>query len=174
MTRLRSMAAFGVIAVLAACGGMVTGPEGWRQAGVLMVSEWSGTMPVNGGYADSLDWSRPRRSSDLSAPDVLVAPDTVDAGEAFEVWTHTVGLNGCWRSDGQTSAIFGLVVVVKPYDAHSGAEVCTEALSFLAHGSTLVLNEPGEWTLRVDGRRVRLGNAVEDEPVSAEKTVVVR
>jgi hypothetical protein len=111
---------------------------------------------------------------DLMASEVLVSPDTVEAGEAFQISTHTVGPNGCWRSDGQVANTQGRIVVLRPYDSHSGAEVCTEALTFLSHASTVVLSEVGEWTLRVDGRRLRMGDTVWEEPVSATRTIIVR
>ena len=86
----------------------------------------------------------------------------------------TVGPSGCWRSDGQSVATFGRTVLLRPYDSHSGSEVCTAALVFPAHRSTVVLYETGEWTLRVDGRRLRMGDDAWDEPISAERSIVVR
>jgi hypothetical protein len=123
-----------------------------------------------------MDWCGTSRygSVDYTAPVVLQAPDTVDAGQAFEVRTNTVGPNGCWRSDGQTVGKVGRVVVLRPYDSHSGSEVCTEALVYLSHSSTLVLDEPGEWTLRVNGRRLRMGDEVWSEPIWAARSIVVR
>ncbi|HEX2168252.1 MAG TPA: hypothetical protein VHG09_13545, partial [Longimicrobiales bacterium] len=151
-----------------------SGPGPYRQLGVLMISGWSGTRPVDLDNGDGLEWNRTRSSADYTAPDVLVAPDTVGAGQAFEIRTNTVGWNGCWRSDGQTVATVGRVVVIRPYDSHSGSEVCTDVLLLLAHSSTLVLDEPGEWTLRVDGRQLRMGDDVSEQPISAERTIVVR
>lgn len=160
--------------LLGACAGDPSGPGAYRQLGVLVISGWSGNRPVNLDNGDGLEWNRTRESADFTAPDVLVAPDTVEAGQVFEITTNTVGWSGCWRSDGQSVATVGRVVVVRPYDSHSGSEVCTEVLVFLGHSSTLVLDEPGEWTLRVDGRRLRMGDDVHDEPISAERTIVVR
>lgn len=162
------------VGLLGACAGEVAGPAGARQPGVLLISGWSGTVPVNADNGGGVTWNRPTESADYSAPQVLVAPDTVLAGVAFEVTTHTVGPNGCWRPDGQTAASYGRRVVLKPYDAHSGSEVCTLALTFLAHSTTLVLEDAGEWTLRVDGRRLRMGDDVWEEPISAERTIIVR
>jgi hypothetical protein len=169
------MLSLGVSAgLLAACSSEVSGPGPGPQPGVLLISGWSGNVPVNAGNADSLQWTRPREAGDYTAPDPLTAPDTVAAGEAFEVMTHTVGPSGCWRSDGQTVTTAGRVVVVRPYDSHSGSEACTEVLLFLAHSATLVLTEPGEWILRVDGRRLRMGDDVWQQPNSAERTLIVR
>ena len=160
--------------LLAACASDPSGPGPYRQLGVLMISGWTGSMPVNLDDGGGLDWNRVRGPADYTAPDVLVAPDTVEAGQAFEITTNTVGWSGCWRSDGQSVATVGRTVVIRPYDSHSGSEVCTEALLFLEHRSTLVLHEPGEWLLRVDGRRLRMGDDITDEPISAQRTVVVR
>lgn len=160
--------------LLVGCAGDLSGPGAYRDVGVLVISEWSGGVPVNIANGEGVDWNRPVGGGDYTAPDVLVAPDTVEAGEPFEVMTHTVGTSGCWRSDGQSVAAAGRTVVLEPYDSHSGSEVCTEALVFLAHSSTVVLSEVGEWTLRVDGRRLRMGDDVWDEPISAERAIVVR
>lgn len=160
--------------LLGACATEPSEPGAYRQPGVLMISGWSGNPPINLDNGDGLDWNRTRTQADYTAPDVLVAPDTVEAGQAFEISTNTVGWSGCWRSDGQSVTTEDRVVVIRPYDSHSGSEVCTQVLVFLAHSSTLVLHEPGEWTLRVDGRRLHMGDDVRDEPISAERTIVVR
>jgi hypothetical protein len=162
------------LGLLASCTSDVSEPEGWSKSGVLMVSGWTGSAPGNPGQGSGLDWERQPGPDDLTAEEVLVAPDTVEAGEAFQVTTHTVGPSGCWRSDGQTVSTNERVVVLRPYDSHSGSQICTYALLFLAHGSTLVLTEAGEWTLRVDGRRLRLAEPLWDEPVSATRTIFVR
>jgi hypothetical protein len=160
--------------LLGACATEPSGPGAYREAGILMISGWSGHRPASMDNGDGLHWNRTRTEGDYTAPEVLVAPDTVEAGQAFEIRTNTVGWSGCWRSDGQSVATVERVVVIRPYDSHSGSEVCTQVLVFLAHSSTLVLQEKGEWTLRVDGRRLRMGDDVQDEPISAERTIVVR
>ena len=164
-----------VLALVAGCSAEPAEPDGWRAAGVLAVSGWTGTMPTRAGQGTGeLVWDQPPGANDLTAPKILVAPDTVDAGKPFEVITNTVGMNGCWRADGQAVKISGRTVELEPYDAHSGSEICTQILLFLEHRSTLVLNESGTWTLRVSGRRVRIGDEIRDEPITAEKTIVVQ
>jgi hypothetical protein len=69
-------------------------------------------------------------------------------------------------------ATIGRVVELTPWDRLSGAEACTQALGYLAHSATLTLNQVGEWTLLVRGRRVR-GDGTVDDTVTAERTVVV-
>lgn len=163
-----------VLGLLASCTGEVSGPEGWTRPGVLMVSGWTGSVHWDPGPDSGLVWESQPGPDDLTAEEVLVAPDTVEVGEAFQVVTYTIGPSGCWRSDGQTVSTNGRIVVLQPRDSHSGSEICTGALVFLAHASTLVLTEPGEWTLRVDGRRLRLTEPQWDEPVSATRTIIVR
>jgi hypothetical protein len=163
-----------VLGLLASCTSDVSRPEGWSKPGVLMVSGWTGSVHWDPGQGSGLVWERQPGPDDLTAEEVLVAPDTVEAREAFQVTTYTVGPSGCWRSDGQTVSTNERIVVLRPHDSHSGSEICTDALFFLAHGSTLVLTEAGEWTLRVDGRRLRLVEPLWEEPVSATKTIIVR
>jgi len=159
---------------LASCTSGVSEPEGWTRPGALMVSGWTGSVHWDPGQGSGLAWERQPGPDDLTAEEVLVAPDTVEAGEAFQVTTYTIGPGGCWRSDGQTVSTNERIVVLRPHDSHSGAEICTDALFFLAHGSTLVLTEAGEWTLRVEGRRLRLAEPLWEEPVSATRTIIVR
>lgn len=174
-TSLKGWGAALALAVLTGCSGEPTGPEGRRMPGVLTVSGWTGTVPLTANRgAGEMYWDRDLGLADLSAPRPIDAPDTVRAGAAFDVTTYTVGMSGCWRPDGQTVEINHRVVLIKPFDVHSGADVCTDVLLFLAHTSTILLDEPGEWTIRVSGRRVRLGDSKWEEPVTAEKIVIVR
>lgn len=175
MTRFRSILCPAVaVGILTSCTSDVSGPEGWTRPGALVVSGWTGSVPLNFGQGSGLAWERQPGPDDLTAEEVLVAPDTVEAGEAFQVTTYTVGPGGCWRSDGQTVSTTERTVVLRPHDSHSGAEVCTAALFFLDHGSTLVLTETGEWTLRVEGRRLSLAEPLFEEPASATRTIIVR
>jgi hypothetical protein len=162
------------LAGVAACADEPTGLMEVRVPGALVVSGWIGNVPLNAGLGGDVIWATPPQTFDIVPAEVIVAPDTVEAGRAFTVTTYSVGPSGCWRSDGQTVASYARVVVLKPYDSHSGSEVCTELLLFLAHSSSVVLPDTGEWTLRVEGRRLRLRDDVWDEPISAEKTIVVR
>lgn len=163
------------LGLAAGCADEVTGPGARRAPGVLAISGWIGNVPArvtNGG--GDLNWDRRPGMDEISAPEILVAPDTVQVGQAFDVTAYTVGNGGCWRADGETVHIEGRVIVLKPYDAHSGSEVCTLILLFLPHRTSVVLTEAGEWTLRVQGRRLRMGDTVSDEPITAEKTIIAR
>jgi hypothetical protein len=169
------MAAAGLIAAgVAACTDEPLALVEMRAPGALVISGWIGNVPLNAGTGGNVTWAKTPETTDVAPAQVIVAPDTVAAGTPFTVTTHTVGPSGCWRSDGQTVASHDRVVVLRPYDSHSGSEICTEMLLFLAHSSTVVLQAAGEWTLRVEGRRLRLRDDVWDEPISAERTIVVR
>jgi hypothetical protein len=110
----------------------------------------------------------------LVPPQVLIAPDTVNAGEAFDVITTTIGMNGCWSASGQSWRTLDHVIEITPHDVYSGAGVCTEILLYLRHTSAVTIEEPGEWLLRVQGRRVRPDRVAFEEAVVVEKSVVVR
>lgn len=176
MWRRGSLVGLGwIIGLLAACEAEIGGPTLlMRVPGALLISGWEGNVPRYAGTGGDVEWDEPPAQGDIAAPQVIVSPDTVDAGAAFEVRTYTAGPSGCWRADGQTVQVVDRTVVLKPYDAHSGSEVCTGALVFPEHRSTVALPESGEWTLRVDGRRLRMGDEVWEEPVSAERSIHVR
>jgi hypothetical protein len=89
---------------------------------------------------------------------VLEAPDTVEAGQAFDILVRTYGPDGCWREDGAVASVTGLVATVTPYDRDRGAEdrsrACADMVVRLPRTVRLVFTEPGEAVLRVLGRRV--------------------
>jgi len=149
-----------------------------RQAVGVLQLEGVGTVstPVwtEGGAGGTVASWTTEPSGALVAPRPLLAPAEVMAGEAFEVRAYTIGSNGCWASEGHVVHQTNGLVEIIPYDTHSGAEICTAVLSFLRHAVTLRLDEPGEWTIRVTGRRARFGDRVWEVPVTAETTVSVR
>jgi hypothetical protein len=157
---------------LAACTSPASYEGGAPQAGVLQVVDYSGTPSSNPD--STVRWSVDPDADVLVASRTLEAPDTVAAGQAFQAVTHTIGLDGCWRASGQTWRVRERVVEITPMDTHSGANICTEIVLFLKHTSTITIAEPGEWQLRVAGRRVRQGDRTWEEPVTAEKTLIVR
>jgi hypothetical protein len=149
--------------------GLEPGPP---RAGVLQLIGFAGPGVTSGD--GTVRWTVPP-AADVRVPGrVLAAPDTVAAGETFDVAVTTIGLSGCWSASGQDLRERAGVIELTPTDAHSGAGVCTDVLLELEHRSSLAIALPGEWTVRVRGRRVRLGHATWEEPVAAEKTVVVR
>lgn len=174
------MRAVSVAAVpLILAGTMITGcseaagPQaGDPQPGVLQVLDYTGNEPK---LADpTVVWSVGPTEGAFVPPLVLDAPDTVAVGAPFDVTVTTIGMSGCWAAAGQDMEVDGGIVELMPMDVHSGAEVCTGILLFLSHTSTVTLDSPGEWTLRVRGRRVRQHDVTWQEPVSAERAVHAR
>jgi hypothetical protein len=155
----------------AACTEM-SGPEaGAAHPGVLQLAGYDGATLVEPDAA--LTWTLPPAPQVLVPARILEAPDTVNAGESFEVMVTTIGLSGCWSAVGQTVARMAGVIELTPSDAHSGAAVCTHVLLDLEHRSSVAIDTPGAWILRVRGRRVRQGFEKSDEPVAVERAIVV-
>lgn len=143
-----------------------------RKPGALQVE---GTAFADAGVTNPgqpIRWSIEPGGDVAYARNAIEAPDTVRAGDAFEVVVNTVAPNGCWRAAGLDTARSGRVVEFTPYDEDSGAQICTQVLTVLRHAVSIVLTEKGEWTLRARGRLVRKGGL--ELEVTAERTVVVR
>jgi hypothetical protein len=119
-----------------------------------------------------ISWDVPPGDGTLFPPEVLRAPAEVIAGYPFPVTVFTVGPNGCWSPDGIDIKIGTSEVELLPWDLHTGADACTMIFGYLAHDTILTLQEAGEWTLRVEGRRIR-GDGSVDGSVKAERKVVV-
>ena len=87
---------------------------------------------------------------------VLTAPDTVTAGEEFEITIATFG-GGC-ETVGDTAVVVsaaGADVWVYDFTTATQPEVaCEDILRRLTHTVTLRFDQPGERVLRVWGRRV--------------------
>jgi hypothetical protein len=161
------------LVVLAGCTDTVGVATEGERPGVLQLLGYD-ALPLSGYTESVVVWTVDARGSVLAPRAPLVAPDTVAAGEAFDVEVTTIGLNGCWRAGGQSVQVEDGVVTLTPSDVRSGAHVCTQILSELRHSSRVTLATPGEWTLRVAGRRVRHGDDAWQEPATAETKVVVR
>ena len=162
------------IALLAGCS-ETTGPDGSERAlGILQIESSAGpSLVASAPSSDAITWSRPPDEGMTYPPSVIEAPDTVEVGQSFQVTVYTIGPNGCWSPDGVDLVESGRVIELTPWDRHSGADFCTLALAFLPHATSLTLDEPGEWTLRVTGRRVR-GGGGSDDMVTAERKIFVR
>jgi hypothetical protein len=171
--RLRTAFILGVFAT--ACAESNTAPSDvGPRPGVLQLEHYNGVVTNVEGTADlAVRWTLDPVNV-VAPPRVIVVPDTVDAGAAFDVTVFTIGESGCWSAAGQEVTVSGRLVEMRPYDVHSGAEICTLVLGYLRHGAVLRLEERGEWVIRVHGRRARHGDDSWEAPVSVEKTVVVR
>lgn len=165
----------GVAALFGGCAGDGTSPdpEG-RSLGILQLMTGSGApVPSAGDTPEAaISWDVPPGEGTVFPPEVIESPSEAIAGYSFPVTVFTVGPNGCWSPDGIEVKTGEHVVELIPWDRHSGADACTMIFGYLAHEATLNLSEPGEWTLRVEGRRIR-GDGASDGSVRAERKVVV-
>jgi hypothetical protein len=160
---------------LAACSEPTGQSQDLLRPGVLQLAGWTGADPVPASAAEAgrVRWNTDPGPGEVWHPQVIVAPERVAAGQPFTVRTHTIGESGCWSAHSQEVTLAGRIVELTPFDVHSGHEICTMILVYLRHESTLTLGEPGEWTLRVRGRKARHGDETWETPVSAEVAVVV-
>ena len=162
------------LGLLIACS-VTTGPDGSRRAlGILQLESFApAPATAGGGPTGTITWNLPPGEHITYPPNVIDAPDTVTLGQTAPVTVYTIGPNGCWAADGLDVARSGRVVEITAWDRHSGAEVCTMVLGYLAHTTTVTFDQAGEWTIRLRGRRVR-GGASPDLSVTAERVVFVR
>lgn len=173
MTRARHTGRFGIgLLLLAGCQEPAGPVRGLEEVGVLQLVEYDGAMLL--GADQSVHWSVPPDTGVLAPPHVLVAPDTIGAGEAFDVAVTTIGLSGCWSAAGMWPRPVEGGIDLVPTDVHSGAGFCTGVVQYLEHAARIRIATPGEYTLRVRGRRLRHGNHLWEEPVTAQRTIVVR
>ncbi len=92
-------------------------------------------------------------SSYGATEEVILAPDTVQAGETFTVTVQTYG-NGCVEADDVEVAITDNLAILTPYGLISipgRNEACPEVERRPEHTSQIVFEEPGSATLRVRG-----------------------
>jgi hypothetical protein len=155
------LAAFGLFLTLSACDD-ATGPARGTNRGILEFSAGTASTAAQTSVPETLSGS-------------IEAPDTVQAGESFPVTVRTVGLDGCWEPVMEDVSVSGLVADVIPFDSAEAPEgaACTAALELLDHGFSLTFDEPGEATIRVEGRRVVGRDFEEVEPISMEEQVTV-
>lgn len=101
------------------------------------------------------------------------APDTVHAGEEFEVVVSTIGPSGCWSRGTLDVSVEVAKAVLRPYDLHSGAELCTLIFSRFTHRATVRFVAPGEGVIRVIGRQVAEDDLQRGTEITIEKRVTV-
>ena len=148
-----------------------TGPEpSAREIGILQLLPALGASEGSTQPDSTVTWDVPPGGDVYTAPTTIQVPDSVAVGEAFAIVVYSIGINGCWGPDGQDDEIANSTIEITPYDRHSGAEACTEILGYLPHEGTFVADQPGEWTIRVRGRRVRGSDLDGATPVVAERT----
>lgn len=124
---------------LAGCGAL-TGPDEERRVGVI----------------DFFD-----------QPTFVVVPDTVRAGEDFEVSVVTYG-NGCVTSDTTEVQVSDQFAQVVPYDIHRGNTTCPDVLRTFDHKARVRFDQAGAAAVRVVGKRMP-----ENAIILVERPVVV-
>ena len=107
--------------------------------------------------------------------EVILAPDTAQAGEALTVTVQTFG-DGCVDADNMEVAITGELAVLTPYDlitipGRNGA--CPQIEKRPEHTAQVVFEEPGSATLRVNGMLKDNANP-EGVMTTIEKTITVQ
>jgi hypothetical protein len=121
-----------------------------------------------------VEWSRSNVQTFADpALGVITAPDTVTAGQPFQVTITTTGPNGCWQAAGAEKAVQGNLATITPFDRVEG-EICTQALASLPRTVELRFDTRGQATIRAYGRRVVDGNLNAATDRTVEKTITVR
>jgi len=171
--------AIALAALFTGCASDGTSPDpAGRNLGILQMMVEGGGAAAQGsggastGSAGGVSWDLPPGEGVLFPPEVLQTPLAAVAGFPFGVTVFTVGPNGCWSPDGMEVSVSPGIVDLLPWDLHSGAEACTMIFGYLAHDTTLVLPQAGDWTLRVQGRRIR-GDGSVDGSVRGERQIQV-
>jgi hypothetical protein len=168
----RALAALLAVGVLAGCADTGSPAVEQRQKGVLQLADYHGPLPSMTMAAErEVNWSHGPQAGDVTPTEVIVAPERVQVGQPFKVTAYTVG-GGCMVADGQDVEVTGNVVQLTPFDRQLG-EICTMQLVIVPHESTITLDAPGEWVLRVSGRKVRFGDATWEQAISAEIRIQV-
>lgn len=101
-------------------------------------------------------------------PVTVSVPDQVNVGTPFEVSIRTYG-GGCVREGSTDVIVRGSTVDIRPYDIHTGQDVCTDILHVFEHAASLTLTAPGPAVIRFHGV---------EEPgrarIVVERTITVR
>jgi hypothetical protein len=131
--------------------------------------------PEAGRHLGIVEWSRSNvpTIADPATMAVITAPDTVTAGQPFQVTITTTGPSGCWRAAGAEKAVQGNLATITPFDRVEG-EVCTAALVGLPRSVEVRFDTRGEATIRAYGRRVVDGNLNAATERTVEKRIIVR
>lgn len=161
------------MSLLVACSDSLGLDASRRALGIFQIENPTAPTQQVGDTDPRIRWNLPPTSGVTFPVSVIEAPDTVLVGQSFEVTVNTIGPSGCWAEDGLDLAVNAPLIQLTAWDRHSGAEVCTTILRFLSHTATVSLGQPGEWTIRASGRRVR-GEEEAEFPLTAERTIHVR
>ena len=86
-----------------------------------------------------------------SEPARVTVPPTAARGEPFTVEVITHG-GGCLSKGPTRVRIRGMEADVRPYDRHTGENVCPANVAQYTHTASLRFDQPGTATVRVHGR----------------------
>lgn len=107
---------------------------------------------------------------------MLEVPDTVKAGQAFDVKVWTIGLNSCWKEDGADLVQENNNVTITPYDLDTRKEddskACLDVIIFPQRTLEIVLETPGEAVINLVGRQIHYDEP-EEKIVEYTTTIVV-
>jgi hypothetical protein len=154
------------VGILAGCD-LLTGSNGERVMGIIGAeyanTEGTAAFGIDESACLTPDGSEPRC--------FLQAPDTVEAGEPFEVLVQTIGGGGgsCMRPDGAEVSVLPTTIEIIPYDLYFSSPVgwgCLEVPVWLRRTLELVFPEPGDALLRLTGRVVILTEGEEGEELA--------
>jgi hypothetical protein len=158
MTKKSSFLALSALLMgVAACepGTFEPGPEARRHLGIV---EWA--------QSNAQTLADPAISA-------ITAPDTVTAGQPFQVTVTTVGPNSCWRVAATELALQPSLATITPFDRVIDG-ICAQALVSLQHTVQVRFDVRGQATLRANGRRVVDGNLNAATDRTVETKVIVR
>lgn len=84
---------------------------------------------------------------------IIEAPETVTAGQAFEVTVNSFGSSSCVRADRLDVAVAGSVARLTPYDRVAPTDTpCTEDFGAHPHTASVTFTTPGPAVLEAHGR----------------------
>lgn len=138
---------------------------------LLLVLFWSGTACDFLGGSNDTEEVIGFVTEDITATPPLVAPDTVQAGEPFEITVTTFGPNLCWQAAREEVVREPMRVTITPYDrAPAGNTACADAIAEMERTISAQFDTLGEAAIVVNGRT---GWVNDPEPVTLTHTVTV-
>jgi len=136
--------AFAAASLLSACD--ILGPDSYVALGVLVVHD------------DTLG--------------SVNAPDTVSAGEGFDVIVGTLG-GACDKVERTELEVQGVIALIRPYDRKSLGS-CIDRGEIIGHTASVRFDAPGLGAIRVTGRQVSYENPKDTLVTLVRSVVVVR
>lgn len=113
---------------------------------------------------------------ELGEPPALVAPDTVDAGSAFDIKVTTILPNGCWTRGPVETEVSDHLATIEVFDRGPDDPwaICTLIYSWATREIGVQFDEEGEAIIRVVGRRIQGEDFQDVTKEIIEHVVVVR